>query len=205
MSTILLITCSTRGHASESNRLARAIVDQLLRRDPATRVTNRALGDAPLPHVDANYALAQHSAIAQVRADGSVGRSDVLIQELERADTVVLATPMHNLGPPSVLKAWIDHVVRARRTFTLTPHGKAGTLRDCPVFIAVAAGGRFSGDEARQPDFLTPYLRVILGMIGLHDLTLFSVQGTGAPPDAVAVERARAAQAVEAHFSAPRD
>ena len=105
--------------------------------------------------------------------------SEELIRELESADFVVIGTPMHNLTVPSALKAWIDHVVRARRTFNVTPAGKVGTLRDRPVFVAIASGGRFSGERARQPDFLTPYLKAILGMIGLHDLTFFSVQGTG--------------------------
>ena len=105
---------------------------------------------------------------------------------------IVIGTPMHNLSLPSALKAWIDHVVRARRTFSLTKHGKVGTLRDRPVFIAVSSGGRFSGEHAHQPDFLTPYLKTILGMIGLRDLTFFSVEGTGAGADATASARAQA-------------
>ena len=61
---------------------------------------------------------------------------------------------------------------------------------------------RFSGERARQPDFLTPYLKAVLGIIGLHDLTFFSVQGTGSGPDAVAEARARTDQALQEHFSA---
>jgi hypothetical protein len=71
----------------------------------------------------------------------------------EFADVVVIGTPMHNLTVPAALKAWIDHVVRARRTFTISAAGKVGTLRDRPVFVAIASGGRFSGERARQPDF----------------------------------------------------
>ena len=127
--------------------------------------------------------------------------SDELIRELESSDIVVIGTPMHNLMVPSTLKAWIDHVVRARRTFNITAAGKVGTLRDRPVFIAIAAGGRFSGERARQPDFLTPYLKAILGIIGLHDLTFFSVQGTGATADVVAETRGRTDQALEEYFS----
>jgi FMN-dependent NADH-azoreductase len=79
--------------------------------------------------------------------------------------------------------------------------GKVGTLRDRPVFVAVSSGGRFSGEHARQPDFLTPYLKVILGTIGLHDLTFFSVEGTGASPDVVVQTRARTDQALHDYFS----
>jgi FMN-dependent NADH-azoreductase len=76
-----------------------------------------------------------------------------------------------------VLKAWIDHVVRVRRTFAITPDGKAGLLRDRPVHVAVVSGGRFTGAFARQPDFLTPYLKVALATIGLHDLRFTAMEG----------------------------
>ena len=74
-------------------------------------------------------------------------------------------------------------------------------LRDRPVFVAVSSGGRFSGERARQPDFLTPYLKAILGTIGLHDLTFFSVEGSALGPDAVAEARAKTDQALQEHFS----
>jgi len=121
---------------------------------------------------------------------------------LESADLVVIGTPMHNFTVPSALKAWIDHVVRIRRTFHVTADGKAGTLRDRPVFFAIASGGRFSG-RARQPDFLTPYLKAILPTIGLHDLTFFSVEGTALGPDAIAEARAMADRALQEYFSSP--
>jgi FMN-dependent NADH-azoreductase len=198
---ILRISCSPRGPSSESQRLSQKIVDRLRAREPMATVVERTLGDGSIAHVDANYALAQHSATAEVSALGVIAQSDVLIRELEQSDVIVIATPMHNLGVPSVLKAWIDHVVRARRSFHVTAEGKVGALRDRPVFVAIASGGRFSGEHARQPDFLTPYLTVILGMIGLHDVRFFSVEGTGGEPKAVEAARARAERALEAHFA----
>jgi FMN-dependent NADH-azoreductase len=114
-------------------------------------------------HVDESYAIdlgsTQQSFTATAQG-GSISQSEELIQDLEWADFVVIGTPMHNFTVPSALKAWIDHIVRVRRTFNVTTEGKVGTLRDRPVFIAVSSGGRFSGERARQPDFLTPYLRV---------------------------------------------
>ena len=107
---------------------------------------------------------------------------------------------MHNFTVPSALKAWIDHIVRVRRTFDSTKEGYVGRLRDRPVFVAVSSGGRYSGERARQPDFLTPYLKAILGIIGLHDLTVFSIEGTALGPDAVVEARIRADQAIEDHF-----
>jgi len=198
---ILRISCSPRGPLSESHRLSGKIVDHLRAREPAAQVVERAIGDGSLPHVDANYAQAQHSATAEVSSLGAIALSDVLIRELERADVLVIATPMHNLGVPSTLKAWIDHVVRARWTFNVTAQGKVGALRDRPVFIAIASGGRFSGEHARQPDFLTPYLRLILGTIGLHDVSFFSMEGTGAGPEAVEAARVHAERALAEHFA----
>ncbi len=144
------------------------------------------------------YAIAQQSS-ADPSQEGTIARSDALIRELECSDFVVIATPVHNFTVPSTLKAWIDHIVRVRRTFDLSPSGKVGIVRDRPVFIAVSSGGRYSGERARQPDFLTPYLKAILGMIGLRDLTFFSVQGTAFGPDAVA--EAKANRALQQHFS----
>jgi len=201
MMEILHVSCSPRGRAAESYRLSRKIIDLLLRSAPAATVVDRVIGEGLMPHIDAGYALAQHSPMARVPHEGAIARSEALIRELERSDVVVIGTPMHNLTVPSALKAWIDHVVRARRTFHVTREGKLGTLRDRPVFVAVSSGGIFSGERARQPDFLTAYLKTILGSIGLRDLTFFSVEGTGYGPDAVAEARDRTDRALQAHFA----
>jgi FMN-dependent NADH-azoreductase len=85
---------------------------------------------------------------------------------------------MYNLTVPSALKAWIDHILRAGRTFRSTPAGKVGMIPDRPVFIGVASGGVFTGERANQPDFLTPYLSVVLGSIGLKTVQFLPVQAT---------------------------
>ena len=200
MMKILHVSCSPRGQAAESYRLSQKIIGFMLQKEPTAILVNRVIGGGTIPPVDADYAISQGSS-ADVSQEGSMARSEELIQELESSDVVVIGTPMHNLTVPSALKAWIDHIVRARRTFNMTAEGKVGTLRDRPVFVAIASGGRFSGERARQPDFLTPYLKAILGMIGLHDLTFFSVQGTGSGPDAVAETRTRTDQALQEYFS----
>ena len=200
MMKILHVSCSPRGEAAESYWLSSKIVRLLRQRDPAAMVTNRVIGDGSIPHVDMEYAISQAS-LHDVSQDGSMALSEILVNEVEDADVVVIGTPMHNLTVPSVLKAWLDHVVRARRTFEMTAAGKVGTLRDRPVYIAVASGGRFSGERARQPDFLTPYLKTILAMIGLHDLRFFTVQGTGAPAEVVAETRSATEAELHDHFS----
>ena len=199
MKKILRVSCSPRGQDTESHRLSQKIVGLLQREDPTAILVERVIGDGSIPHVDADYATSQGSSV-DIPHGASIALSDKLIQELESADVLVIATPVHNFTVPSMLKAWIDHVVRARRTFNVTPAGKVGLLRDRPVFVAIASGGRFSGERARQPDFLTPYLRAVLGIIGLHDLTFFSVQGTGSGPEAVAETRIQTDQALQDYF-----
>ena len=200
MMKILHVSCSPRGQAAESYRLSQKIIGFMLQKEPTAILVNRVIGGGTIPPVDEDYAISQGSS-ADVSQEGSMARSEELILELESSDVVVISTPMHNLTVPATLKVWIDHIVRARRTFSMTAEGKVGTLRDRPVFVAIASGGRFSGERARQPDFLTPYLKAILGMVGLHDLTFFSVQGTGSGPDAVAETRTRTDQALQEYFS----
>lgn len=178
MKTILHISCSPRGEAAESYRLSQKIIGMLLEKELAARVIHRAIGDGSLAPIDAEYAISQGGAV-DISLQGSMALSEQLIRELESADFLVISTPMHNLTVPATLKTWIDHVVRARRSFHATPAGKVGLLEDRPVFFAITSGGRFSGERARQPDFLTPYLTAVLGMIGLRDLHFFSVQATG--------------------------
>lgn len=165
---------------------------------------SRVLGDGAIPHIDENYALAlgsQQASYAETLGHGSMGISEELIQELESSDIVVIGTPMHNFTVPAALKTWIDHIVRVRRTFQVSKEGKVGALRNRPVFVAVSSGARYSGERARQPDFLTPYLRTVLGCIGLHQLIFFSVEGTAFGEDAVAAARARTDQALQEYFN----
>lgn len=103
---------------------------------------------------------------------------------------------MYNFTIPSILKAWLDQILRVGRTMKSTPAGKVGMLLDRPVFIAVASGGVFTGARANQPDFLTPYLTLALNSIGLKTLQFLTVEATafldGNHP-AAATEKALAA------------
>src|SRR6185312_11880085 len=120
--------------------------------------------------------------------------SETYIGELEAADWVVIGTPMNNFSVPSTLKAWIDHIVRIRRTFRSTPEGKIGMLRDTPVIVVSSHGGYVGGTPAYQPDFLTPYLRYIFETIGMKRIEFIQMQALtrGAEPLAKALGEARA-------------
>ncbi|WP_438858021.1 FMN-dependent NADH-azoreductase [Achromobacter spanius] len=199
---ILHITCSPRGRASESHRLSQRIIERLVDDADGAAPAIVELDATCLPHVDHDYALAL-SAPADPPDDvlnrGALRLSTELIQALQDATHIVIATPMHNFTVPSALKVWIDHVVRVRSTFRITPEGKIGNLPDRPVYVAVSSGGEFSGDAARQPDFLTPYLKHVLGTIGLSNVTFFSVQGTARGDAALQAARALADAEIAAH------
>ena len=175
---ILHIDCSPRAD-SHSRQLSAAIVEKLLEAAPGARIGRRDLGADPLPHATSGYAttLSSPSTLA-APVEGSLELSEKLIQEVEAAGAIVIGTPMHNLTVPSVLKAWIDQILRAGRTFRSTPAGKTGMIPDRPVLVAIASGGTFTGERAGQPDFLRPYLKEVLGSIGLKSVQFLAVQAT---------------------------
>lgn len=177
---ILHIDCSPREN-SQSRKLSAEIVARLLKDHPNASVTHCDLGRNPLPHAEADYAetLSAPRALTPVLASAATTLSERLIREVEAADTLVIGTPMNNFTVPSVLKAWIDQILRVGRTIGIVPSGeKVGLLEDKPVYIGIASGGVFTGERAKQPDFLTPYLRAALGCIGLKSLQFFPLQAT---------------------------
>lgn len=169
---ILLLECSPHEAASQGSRLARELAQRI---DPQARLVLRNLVSDPLPPITAEYA----EAIGVPTPDGAPCfiTSERLIDELEASDCLLIATPMHNFTVPAALKLWIDHVVRIRRSFRVTPHGKQGLLQDRPTFVFISSGGYFQGERAKQPDFLTPYLRHVLSTIGLQTVEFIPLQG----------------------------
>ncbi|OHV62660.1 FMN-dependent NADH-azoreductase [Mesorhizobium sp. LCM 4577] len=195
---ILHIDVSPR-QESHSRQLSAAIVERLLRVAPGASISRRDLGADPLPHTAADYAFALSTpATLAAPPKGAVDVSEALIREVETADVIVIGTPMYNFTIPSILKAWIDQILRVGRTMKSTPAGKVGMLRDRPVFIGVASGGVFSGERANQPDFLTPYLSLALNSIGLKTLQFLSVQATAfLDGDKAALAREKALAAID--------
>jgi FMN-dependent NADH-azoreductase len=182
MTTILQILVSPRPN-SFSRSFAKEIVARLRAKHPGARVVDRDLAAEPPPHPD----LALYDAILTPLANDhpDFALSERYIGELEAADYVVLGTPINNYTVPSTLKAWVDHIVRIRRTFNSTPEGKVGLLRDRPVYIASAHGGYCGDAPPFQPDFLTPYLRAVFNTIGIFDVDCIRLEGVTRGPEAV--------------------
>jgi FMN-dependent NADH-azoreductase len=194
MGVLLHVSASPRGAASHSRRIGRAFIGRL-REAENMRVIERDLSLHPLPHPDQAFADASLMAAADRGAaeSGALTLSETLIAELETADLVMIDTPMHNFTLPSALKSWIDHVVRAGRTFASTADGKVGLLRDRPVLVVITCGGRFSDTRTGQTDFLTPYLRYVLATMGLCDVSTLRLENLCRGTAAIARAEARAA------------
>jgi FMN-dependent NADH-azoreductase len=179
MKNILLIQSSPRGSESYSQRVADSIVNEIKDRDPNTKIIFRHLAEDPLPHVGPAFisALSAKSEELTAAQSEALTWSDALIGELVTADVIVLAVPMQNFGIPSTLKAWIDHVVRAGRTFIYSEGGPEGLLKGKRLILVLASGGVYSNGPAKQLDFQEPYLRAVLGFIGLTDIEVVRVEG----------------------------
>jgi FMN-dependent NADH-azoreductase len=200
MKNILYIQSSPRGPQSYSQKVAQSIVDELQTNHPAANVVVRNLAQNPPPHVGEAF-VGGISSKPEERSAGQTRAlmlSDTLIDELSEADVIVMAVPMHNFGVPSTLKAWIDHVVRLGRTVSYSEKGPEGALKGKRVLLVLASGGVYSDGQARPLDFQEPYLRAILGFIGLTDIEVVRVEGVAVsaigPEKAVASAIARSAE-----------
>jgi len=139
---------------------------------PDGEVTHRDLSATTLPLITDDWGAAQLEESKRTPAQRSyLSTSDELIEELQAADTVVIGAPMYNFTIPSTLKAWIDQVVRIGKTFNYGPNGRQGLPGEKRVVVITARGGAYEkGTAAESFDFQEPYLRHILGFIGLTDV-----------------------------------
>ena len=188
-STLLRIDASARRDGSSSRALVTRLVDGLVEAGTAGDVLRRDLADG-VELLDEAWIGANVTPDAE-RTAGHLERlsgSDALVAELVRADTVVIGMPIYNFGPPAALKAWIDLIARARRTFRYSESGPVGLLENKRAYVVVTSGGT-AVDSAI--DFATPYLRHALGFVGIDDVTVIAADRQMANPDAVAAARSR--------------
>src|ERR1041384_1958656 len=200
MNNILLIESSPRGSDSYSHQAARSIVNELHTRHPGSGIVVRDLGQNPPPHVGLAFIAGMYAAPEQRTPDQarSLALSDALIDELFAADTIVVAVSMHNFGVPSTLKAWIDHISRAGRTFSYGANGPQGLLKGKHAILVLASGGVYSNGQMKASDFTEPYLRAVFGFIGVTNVDVVRVEGVAmssiGPEKALAEASARSKQ-----------
>ena len=199
---ILHIASSARGGASYSNRVAAQVLDELQTRNPGSTVTLRDLAREPLAHIDDDFVAATKSPTGPQteRQRALLAQSDALVDELFAADTIVIAAPMINFTIPSNLKAWIDNVARAGRTFSYSESGPQGLVSGKQVILIASRGGVYADNNAL--DFQVPYLKGVLAFLGMTDVTVIEVEGTAFGPEVA--EKAVAAAAAKMHAQCDR-
>jgi FMN-dependent NADH-azoreductase len=207
MTNILFVTSSPRGGASHSSKVAERVLADLVANHPDASVVRRDLARDPLPHVDEAFLGALFTP-ADARTDAQnalVAVSDALVDELEAADIVVIASAMINFTITSTLKTWLDYVARAGRTFAYIDGKPVGLLKDKRVVLVESKGGIYSDGPMKPSDFQLPYLRFILAFIGLTNVEVVTVEGVNFGPEqaekALASAEQQAADAVRAVVS----
>ena len=169
---VLRVDASARAEGSVSRRLADQMLDELGKRLSGLALVRRDVAPG-LPLVDAAWVdanLTEPEARTAVQRQ-ALAKSDELVGELMAADVLVIATPIYNFGVPASLKAWIDQVARARLTFHYTEYGPEGLLTGKKAYILAASGGTEVGSAI---DFATPWLKFVLGFLGIADVEVIA-------------------------------
>ncbi len=182
---ILQINASIRAADANSTRVANSIVARLQARNPQARLTVRDLGATP-PAVLDGAALGALFTPADQRTpqqNARVATDDALIAEIQAADVLVLGVPMYNFGIPVQLKSWLDAIARNGVTFRYTANGPEGLLTGKRAYLAFARGGRYRDTPL---DSQLPYLKTILGFVGITQVDSVHAEGLNMGPEAVA-------------------
>lgn len=182
---VLQINASARRDGANSTKVANSVVAGLQAKNPAAQITLRDLAANPVTVLDeaalgALFTPAEQRNAAQ---NALVAEYDALIAELQAHDVIVLGVPMYNFGVPVQLKSWIDAVARAGVTFRYTATGPEGLLKGKTVYVALARGGLYR-DTAN--DSQVPYLKSVLGFLGLTDVRFIYAEGLNMGPEAAA-------------------
>ena len=197
MKTLLQIQASIFSNGGESSRLATQFVDKWSGANPGAEVIRRDLAAQPVPHLTAErfqsfLAKPEERTPAQ---QAVASFSDGLIDELERADVIVLGLPMYNFGVPSTLKAYFDHVARAGKTFKYTATGPQGLLTGKKAVVFATRGGLYAGTPL---DSQTGYVRDFLRFLGIEDVEFVYAEGLAMGDASKGESIAKASQAAHA-------
>ncbi len=182
MTTVLQLNASLRGPDGQSSRLAAEFAVALAAARGAELIV-RDLARDPVPHLTAERFTAFTTPTAErtLEQQRHVAASDALIDELRRADALVIGLPMYNFGVPSMLKAWFDHIARAGVTFRYTPEGPVGLLKGKRAYVIATRGGRYAGTPM---DVQSAFVRQFLSFIGIDDVEFIYAEGLAMGDDA---------------------
>ena len=196
---LLHVDSSILGQGSVSRDLSADVVATLRGRNPGLAVARLDLAETPIGHLTgAHLAAAQGAPVNDsVKADVALGQ--VALEEFLASDIVVVGVPMYNLGVPSQLKAWIDRISVAGKTFRYGEHGPVGLCGGKKLVIASSRGGVYSeGSHAAPFDHQETYLKAAFGFLGITDITFVRAEGVAMGPEARTAALASAKNATAA-------
>lgn len=195
---VLYLASSPRGADSYSTKVANDLIADIRRDNPGAKIVTRDLAANPLPHIDGDFVAATRgpNGPQNDRQRELLKKSDELTDELLAADTIIIATAMINFTIPSTLKAWFDWVGRPGRTFSYVDGKPKGLAAGKRVVVIGASGGIYG--EGATGDYQRPYLKWILGFIGITDVEFIDIGGVGYGPEQVAKSLAAATAQVHA-------
>jgi len=194
--TLLQINASIFSNHGQSTRLADEFVAAWRASNPGAKVIVRNLAEETVPHLDADRfgAFLAKPGERSVEQQAVVEYSDALIDELKRADVLVLGLPMYNFGVPSTLKAYIDHIARAGATFKYTEKGPVGLLTGKKAYVFATRGGLYAGTPL---DTQTAYVRDMLRFLGIDDVEFVYAEGLAIGAERKAAALSQAQRAIE--------
>lgn len=194
---ILQINSSARSTGSESTRMGDAIVARLQATHTGATLERRDLASNPHPVLDEATLGALFTPAAQRTAEQAarVALDDALIAQVQAADAIVIGAPMYNFGMTVQLKSWFDAIARAGVTFRYTATGPEGLLKGKKAYVALSRGGFHKGSAS---DAQQAHLKILLGFLGITDVTFVYSEGHGMGPEAVAKAQAQANEDIEA-------
>ena len=179
MKRILHLISSPRGPQSLSIKLAEATISKIQQQYPGSTVDTVNLIETNVPHLDTAHLRSFYTPEEQLTPEDqdAIYYSDQAISQLIAADIIVIGAPLYNFGIHSSLKAWIDHIARAGKTFSYGEQGPEGLVKNKKVYIAMSSGAVYSEGLYKTYDFVSGYLTSVLGFLGMTDLTVFRVEG----------------------------
>ncbi|KAA0597082.1 FMN-dependent NADH-azoreductase [Azospirillum lipoferum] len=201
MTTILHVDSSPLGTASVTRQLTASIVEALVKADPAASVVTRDVAANPPAHLDAELLPVLKLGVLDglsERQREELALTNALLDEFLAADIVVVGAPMYNFSVPTQLKAWIDRLAQAGRTFRYTENGPQGLAGGKRVIVASGRGGVYSTNPALAGlDHQEAYLRSVFGFFGITDVSFVRAEGVSMGPEAKDKALAGAAKVIE--------
>ncbi|MET0337444.1 MAG: NAD(P)H-dependent oxidoreductase [Caulobacter sp.] len=175
--TLLHIDSSILGDNSVSRQVSAAVATAITNDAPTTQVVYRDLAADPLPHLSGAH-------LGGVAPQAELDAGALALEQFLAADTVVIGAPMYNFAISSQLKAWVDRILVAGKTFRYGPNGVEGLAGGKRIIIALSKGGYYGdGQPAAPMDFQEPYLKAIFGFIGIHDVEFVRAEGIAVGPE----------------------